>query len=99
MSVLARLSGLSPRQMAACDYLTYIPQYGAGTASLNVSNAAAIILHRFADWAGYQEQAVEGAKFIVDDSRLVRNRDKTHIYHHFAFLSAFCAEYRLLLWE
>lgn len=34
-------------------------QYGAGTASLNVAVAASIILHHFANWAGYPERQRE----------------------------------------
>jgi hypothetical protein len=37
-----------------------------GTASLNVTVAASIILHHFAVWAAYPERQREGAKFIVD---------------------------------
>jgi hypothetical protein len=43
----------------------YIPQHGPGTASLNVTVAASIVLHHFATWAGYQEREREGAKFVV----------------------------------
>jgi hypothetical protein len=39
----------------AHSFQIYIPQYGVGTASLNVSTATAIILHHFARWAGYAE--------------------------------------------
>ena len=43
------------QQMDDCDELVYmyIPQYGRGTASLNVATAAAIVLHHFAEWAKY----------------------------------------------
>lgn len=57
--------GLSPKQVAMCDSFVYIPQYGAGTASLNVAVATAIVLHHFALWAGYQEREREGGKFLV----------------------------------
>ena len=57
--------GLSPQQEAICDGFVYIPQYGPGTASLNVTVAASIVLHSFALWAGYQERTREGVKFVV----------------------------------
>jgi tRNA G18 (ribose-2'-O)-methylase SpoU len=38
--------GLSPKQMACCDTLVRIPQFGNGTASLNVYVAASIILQQ-----------------------------------------------------
>jgi hypothetical protein len=37
-----------------------------GTASLNVTVAASIILHHFAVWAAYPERQREGAKYLVD---------------------------------
>lgn len=58
--------GLSEKQMRLCDGFVYIPQHGPGTASLNVTVAASIVLHHFAVWAGYQERQREGAKFNVD---------------------------------
>ncbi len=58
-------SGLSPKQMALCDEFVYIPQYGVGTASLNVAVACSIVLHHFACWAGYPEREREGFKFVV----------------------------------
>jgi len=57
--------GLAPAAVAACDRLVYIPQHGPGTASLNVACAAAIVLSRFAEWAGYEERARVGGKFEV----------------------------------
>ncbi|KAG1678029.1 hypothetical protein FOA52_000825 [Chlamydomonas sp. UWO 241] len=57
--------GLSPKQKSECDGFVYIPQHGSGTASLNVAVAASIVLHHFAVWAGYQEHAREGEKFVV----------------------------------
>jgi tRNA G18 (ribose-2'-O)-methylase SpoU len=59
-------SGLSPQQMAVCDSFIYIPQFGPGTASLNVACAAAIVLHHFATWARFPERARDGSKFVVD---------------------------------
>lgn len=44
-------SGMNAAQVAICDDFVYIPQYGGGTASLNVTVAASIILHTFALWA------------------------------------------------
>jgi tRNA(Leu) C34 or U34 (ribose-2'-O)-methylase TrmL len=38
--------GLSAAQMEACRHFVRIPQYGTGTASLNVAVAASIVLHR-----------------------------------------------------
>ncbi|KIZ04106.1 hypothetical protein MNEG_3846 [Monoraphidium neglectum] len=62
---VAQGQGLSEKQMRLCDAFVYIPQYGAGTASLNVTVAASIILHHFALWAGYAERGREGAKYVV----------------------------------
>lgn len=39
--------GLHAKQMQSCQGFVRIPQYGGGTASLNVYVAASIILHRF----------------------------------------------------
>jgi tRNA G18 (ribose-2'-O)-methylase SpoU len=41
---------MSDKQKSVCDGFIYIPQYGAGTASLNVNVATGIILHRYATW-------------------------------------------------
>ncbi|KAI9030232.1 Alpha/beta knot methyltransferase [Hyaloraphidium curvatum] len=57
--------GLRPDEVAACDGLVYVPQYGAGTASLNVVVAAGIVLHHFAVWSGREERGREGGKFDV----------------------------------
>jgi tRNA G18 (ribose-2'-O)-methylase SpoU len=48
-------AGLSDKQLSVCDQLIYIPQYGGGTASLNVCVAASILLHKFAVWAEFRE--------------------------------------------
>jgi tRNA G18 (ribose-2'-O)-methylase SpoU len=45
-------TGLSEAQKAVCDHFVYIPQYGNGTASLNVSVAAAIALVSARGWCG-----------------------------------------------
>lgn len=58
-------SGLSAKECEVCDYFVYIPQYGGGTASLNVTVAASIILHHFAVWAGFPERTRDGNKFVV----------------------------------
>ncbi|KAF4320348.1 hypothetical protein BBO99_00005791 [Phytophthora kernoviae] len=44
-------SGMNSAQVAICDDFVYIPQHGGGTASLNVTVAASIILQSFALWA------------------------------------------------
>lgn len=43
-------TGLNGPQRDACNAFVYIPQYGMGTASLNVNVATALILHRFTTW-------------------------------------------------
>ena len=48
--------GLSDLQKSLCDHFVYIPQYGNGTASLNVVCAATVVLSIFGSWAGSQEQ-------------------------------------------
>lgn len=57
--------GLSSGQKRLCDSFVYIPQYGDGTASLNVAVAASITLHHFALWAQYEERARDGEKYVV----------------------------------
>mmetsp|Transcript_33666 Transcript_33666/g.95249 ORF Transcript_33666/g.95249 Transcript_33666/m.95249 type:complete len:227 (-) Transcript_33666:964-1644(-) len=59
--------GMNQNQMDICDGFVYIPQYGPGTASLNVACAASIVLHHFSVWAGMEEREREGFKFVVDD--------------------------------
>ncbi|KAJ8420336.1 hypothetical protein Cgig2_012620 [Carnegiea gigantea] len=47
-SASAKGTGLSTKELEICDFFVYIPQYGCGTASLNVTVAASIVLHHFA---------------------------------------------------
>ena len=63
--MLLQGTGLSEHQLKLCDSFVYIPQHGQGTASLNVTVAASIVLHHFALWAGYQECSRHGAKYDV----------------------------------
>ncbi|KAL6193854.1 hypothetical protein ACLB2K_034938 [Fragaria x ananassa] len=58
-------TGLSAKEYEICDFFVYIPQYGDGTASLNVTVAASIVLHQFGVWAGFPERTRDGNKFIV----------------------------------
>ncbi|KAK7387836.1 hypothetical protein VNO78_22631 [Psophocarpus tetragonolobus] len=58
-------TGLSPKEIQICDFFVYIPHYGPGTASLNVTVAASIVLHHFGVWAGFTERARDGNKFVV----------------------------------
>lgn len=60
-------TGLEPWQMKFCDGFVYVPQYGTAV-SLNVNVAAAICLHRFADWAGWQETPRYGHQYVSDES-------------------------------
>jgi len=50
--------GMNEKQMRLCDGFVRIAQYGGGTASLNVSVAASIVLHRFHHWARGDTQQV-----------------------------------------
>ncbi|MCL7050927.1 hypothetical protein MKW94_015805 [Papaver nudicaule] len=58
-------TGLSAKECEICDFFVYIPQYGCGTASLNVTVAASIVLHHFGVWAGFSERTRVGNKFVV----------------------------------
>eukprot|EP00611_Tribonema_gayanum_P002792 TRINITY_DN12111_c0_g2_i1.p1 TRINITY_DN12111_c0_g2~~TRINITY_DN12111_c0_g2_i1.p1 ORF type:complete len:234 (-),score=60.31 TRINITY_DN12111_c0_g2_i1:1033-1641(-) len=49
-------SGMSAKQKRACDSFVVIPQYGGGTASLNVTVAANIVMHRFSVWQERRRQ-------------------------------------------
>lgn len=60
-------TGLSDKEMEICDFFVYIPQNGPGTASLNVTVAASIVLHQFAVWAEFPERERDGQKFVVAD--------------------------------
>lgn len=60
--------GLSETQKGVCDKFVYIPHYGNGTASLNVTVAASIVFHHFAVWAKYAERPRVGEKFLVEDA-------------------------------
>ena len=40
---------MSDAQKGICDHFVYIPQYGNGTASLNVNVATALVLHNFVE--------------------------------------------------
>ncbi len=60
-------AGLLPAQMKWCDDFIYIPQFGSAV-SLNVSVAAGIVLHRFADWAGRTECPRSGLRFLSEDT-------------------------------
>jgi len=42
--------GIHEKHMASCDAFVRIPQYGVGTASLNVYVAASIVLQRYHQW-------------------------------------------------
>ncbi|EXC05713.1 tRNA (guanosine(18)-2'-O)-methyltransferase [Morus notabilis] len=55
-------TGLSAKECEICDFFVYIPQYGCGTASLNVTVAASIVLHHF---GGFPERTRDGNKFVV----------------------------------
>ncbi|KAK8954773.1 hypothetical protein KSP39_PZI002741 [Platanthera zijinensis] len=67
-------TGLSAKELEICDFFVYIPQYGGGTASLNVTVAASIVLHHFGAWAGFAERSREGNKFGVADRPLKQAR-------------------------
>lgn len=43
-------SGMTSKQMSLCDGFVRISQFGGGTASLNVSVAAGLVLHRYFHW-------------------------------------------------
>lgn len=70
-------TGLGKNILEICDDLVYIPQHFPGTASLNVAIAGSIVLHQFAQWAGYPECRFEGQKFEVDSNQSSMMRNAT----------------------
>ncbi|XP_048497369.1 uncharacterized protein LOC104884946 isoform X2 [Beta vulgaris subsp. vulgaris] len=67
-------TGLSVKECEICDFFVYIPQYGSGTASLNVTIAASIVLHHFGVWAGFTERTRDGNKFVVAEKPTRQSR-------------------------
>ncbi|GAV63361.1 SpoU_methylase domain-containing protein [Cephalotus follicularis] len=67
-------TGLSSKECEICDFFVYIPQYGCGTASLNVTVAASIILHHFGVWAGFSERTRDGSKYVVAEKPMKLGR-------------------------
>lgn len=55
-------TGLTERQIAACDRLVYVPQYGEAV-SCNVNVAGGVVLSHFAHWAGFVAKPIVGRKF------------------------------------
>jgi tRNA G18 (ribose-2'-O)-methylase SpoU len=72
-------TGLSSEHLQICDHCVYIPQYGRGTASLNVATSAGIVLHHFALWAGLQEQQRQAQKFVVQEDAKVQRSSRPSI--------------------
>ena len=60
-------TGMSRFAASKCDKFLYIPQYGGGTASLNVAVAGSIIFQKFSELAAYQEWEREKEKFVVEE--------------------------------
>ena len=58
-------TGLNAAVRPLLDRLVYVRQSGAGTASLNVATATAIVMYALQMQAGYPEQRTEGHKFHV----------------------------------
>ncbi|MQL76226.1 hypothetical protein Taro_008639 [Colocasia esculenta] len=63
--------GLSAKECEICDFFVYIPQYGGGTSSLNVTVAASIVLHHF---GGFPERSREGNKFTLAEKPVKQTR-------------------------
>lgn len=59
-------TGIDDQVLNLCDEIIYIPQYGNGTSSLNVSVSCAIILHNYAVWANYEETKIDNKKFVIE---------------------------------
>mmetsp|Transcript_9299 Transcript_9299/g.18484 ORF Transcript_9299/g.18484 Transcript_9299/m.18484 type:complete len:213 (+) Transcript_9299:172-810(+) len=86
--------GMNEKQMKLCDSFVYIPQYGVGTASLNVAVATSIVLHHFALWAGYTERSRTQHKYDVAD-RPQRTAPRGYVPYTEEELSALRAQRRL----
>eukprot|EP00746_Dinoflagellata_sp_MGD_P046744 gnl/MRDRNA2_/MRDRNA2_21501_c0_seq2.p2 gnl/MRDRNA2_/MRDRNA2_21501_c0~~gnl/MRDRNA2_/MRDRNA2_21501_c0_seq2.p2 ORF type:complete len:144 (+),score=21.90 gnl/MRDRNA2_/MRDRNA2_21501_c0_seq2:585-1016(+) len=75
-------TGLSPKQLAACDFLTHIPQYTSHIASLNVAVAGSIVLQHFALFAQFGVARRESQKFaVIHEGRLHRFQHPTDADH------------------
>ena len=57
--------GLTEKDRKYCDSFVVIPQYGSGTASLNVHAAVSVVLYQFAVRAGLKEAPREKEKYVV----------------------------------
>jgi tRNA(Leu) C34 or U34 (ribose-2'-O)-methylase TrmL len=61
-------TGLLDKHMQSCDMFCRIPQYGAGTASLNVYIAASIIFYHFHMYQGEQKSKNEHSSIAISPS-------------------------------
>jgi hypothetical protein len=60
---------MSEKQKVMCDRFIYIPQYGSGTASLNVNVATGLILYQYSSWyKSIAEQGISDLVSKVDES-------------------------------
>jgi tRNA G18 (ribose-2'-O)-methylase SpoU len=58
-------TGLSSTQVDVCDHFVFISQHGGGTASLNVSVAAATVMHHFQIWSAAAVPPAAAAAAVV----------------------------------
>ena len=59
-------SGLNSTQRRAANGFIYIPQYGTGTASLNVTVATSIVLHHYSGWTTESMGVYNSAAVAID---------------------------------
>lgn len=59
-------TGMHPAVAAKCDRFVYVPQFGNGTASLNIAVAGSIVFHEYASQMQFKQHPINGQKFIVD---------------------------------
>jgi len=60
---------MSQAQKDICDEFVYIPQYGNGTASLNVNVATALVLHNWVDWSCDQKRNTDYTDNLLGEKK------------------------------
>lgn len=69
-------AGLTDQQLASCDRLVYVPQFGDAV-SCNVNVAGGIVLSHYAHWAGFEPKPIVGRKFRKPDDSVVGSQVPT----------------------